>query len=104
MNKSQFEQLSKDELINLILNKQTPAPATRTKRKDWTKKPIPKPRRSVKQMFKDHEDNIIAPPVEFQDDIILPPPPFRDKPVPAPENQETRLVQSTDSNSKSQFY
>ena len=36
-------------------------------------KPIPKPRKSVKQMVTVYENNIIQPPIEF-----------RDKPVPAP--------------------
>ena len=56
--------------------------------KPRTTKPIPAPRKSVKQMVQDYEDNIILPPPEFRDDHkILPPPEFRDdyKILPPPE-------------------
>ena len=67
------------------------------------RKPIPTPRKSVKQMTKEYEDNIIAPPDEFKDEykpipkprktvkqmtkeyeshIIQPPDEFKDKPTP----------------------
>ena len=59
MNKVEF---SKSQLINLILQQ------------NKTIKPIPRPRKSVKQMVQDYEDNIIEPPLEFRDDY---------KPIPA---------------------
>ena len=67
------------------------------------RKPIPTPRKSVKQMTNEYEDNIIAPPDEFKDEykpipkprktvkqmtkeyeshIIQPPDEFKDKPTP----------------------
>lgn len=51
MNRSELEKLSKAELIDLLLNKMT------------SKKPIPTPRRSVKQLVTDYEQNIILPPL-----------------------------------------
>ena len=56
-------------------------------------RPIPKPRKSVRQMVKKYEENIILPPPEFRDKPvpaprklkpIIPPPEFRDRPVPLP--------------------
>ena len=52
MNRSELEKLSKAELIDLLLNKMT------------SKKPIPTPRRSVKQLVTDVEQNIILPPLQ----------------------------------------
>ena len=60
------------------------------------RKPIPKPRKSVKSMIDAYEDNIILPPLEFRDkpvpaprNFIIPPPPqFRDRPVPAPRTKK----------------
>ena len=57
MDKTTLEKLSKSELINLVLKQQ--------------KRPIPTPRKSVKDMVQQYEDNIISPPPEF-----------RDKPIP----------------------
>ena len=65
MNRFDLEKLSKTELINLLLNEKT------------NRKPITTPRRSVKQMVTDYEQN-----------IILPPPEFRDKPIPAPRTKK----------------
>ena len=47
-------------------------------------KPIPKPRKSVKQMVQDYEDNIILPPLEFRDDYKPTPKPRNKKPTPLP--------------------
>ena len=81
MIKSDLEKLNQSELINLLLNQdkmlrqllkekqQKPIAAPRTM------KPIPTPRKSVKQMVQSYEDNIILPPPEFRDDF---------KPVPKP--------------------
>ena len=63
MNKSYLEQLSKSELIELLLRKNKPTPAPRTK--TMVERPIPTPRKSVKQMVQEYEDNIIPPPLEF---------------------------------------
>ena len=45
--------------------------------KQEKKKPVPTPRKSVKQMVRDYEENIILPQIEF-----------RDKPVPAGKSSE----------------
>ena len=42
------------------------------------RKPIPAPRKSVKQMTKEYEDNIIAPPIEYRDEK---------KPIPLPRTK-----------------
>ena len=74
-------------------------------------KPVPLPRKNVKKMVQDYEENIILPPPEFKDDykpvplprknvkkmvqdyednIIIPPPEFKDdyKPVPLPRTKK----------------
>ena len=102
MIKNNLSKLTKQQLIKLLLNKQAPKPAPRTQRRDWTKEPIPYPRKSVKQMVQDHENNIIAPAAPFADkpkpwprnNIIKPPKQFRDKPKAAPRTKKiapTRL-------------
>ena len=76
MDKASLEKLSKSELINLVLKKQ--------------KRPIPTPRKSVKDMVQQYEDNIISPPPEFRDKPI---PIARTKkplqaPIPAPRTKK----------------
>lgn len=46
------------------------------------RKPVPTPRKTVKQMVKDYEDNIIPPPKKFRDDY---------KPVLAPRTKKLNL-------------
>ena len=80
MNKSDLEKLSKSELIKLIIKQNTkPVPAPRTKTR-----PIPKPRKSVQQMVRDYEENIIPPPLEFRDGYKPVPVPRTKRPVAAP--------------------
>ena len=84
MNKSNLSKLTKEQLIELLLESQKPSKKTTV--------PIPKPRQSVKQMVKDYENTIIKPPVQFRDgpqplprnNIIPPPIQFADKPKAAP--------------------
>ena len=81
MDKKDLEKLSKSELIKLLLKQQkpkiivvddtNPVPAQR--------RPIPTPRKSVKDMVQQYEDNIIQPPSEFRDDH---------KPIPAPRTKK----------------
>ena len=68
MNKASLKKLSKSQLIKLLLKK----PVQQKRR------PIPTPRKSVKEMVKQYEDNIIQPPAEFRDNY---------KPVPAPRTK-----------------
>ena len=63
MNKSNLSQLTKNQLIELLLAKQKPVPMPRTKKV----KPIPYPRKSVKQMVQNYENTIIKPPQQFAD-------------------------------------
>ena len=80
MNKSDLEKLSKSELIKLIIKQNTkPVPAPRTKTR-----PIPKPRKSVQQMVRDYEENIIPPPLEFRDGYKPVLVPRTKRPVAAP--------------------
>ena len=91
MNKSNLSKLTKNQLIELLLNQQTPNPAPRSK---WT--PIPYPRKPVKQMVQNYENTIIAPPKQFADkpkpwprnNIIPPPKQFINTPVPAPRTKK----------------
>ena len=78
MNNSDLKKLSKSELIKLLLKQNA--------RKPMDNKPVPKPRRlvlsprkSVKDMVQQYEDNIIGPPPEFRDDY---------KPIPAPRTKK----------------
>ena len=72
MDKASLKKLSKSEIINLLLKKHKPKNII----VDDTK-PVPAPRKSVKDMVQQYEDN-----------IIIPPPEFRDKPIPAPRTKK----------------
>ena len=81
MNKNNLSNLTKDQLIDLLIKRIAPKPAPRGK---WRKQetptptptplprrnkyiPIPYPRKSVKQMVQDYENKIIEPPAPFAD-------------------------------------
>ena len=75
MDKSSLKKLSKSKLIKLLLKQENkPVPATR--------RPIPTPRKSGKQMVKQYEDNIIQPPLEFRNNY---------KPIPAPRTKQNAV-------------
>ena len=92
MNKNNLSKLTKEQLIELLLESQKPSKKTTV--------PIPKPRQSVKQMVKDYENTIIKPPVQFRDrpivqprnNIIPPPKQFADTPVPKPRMKKMAPV------------
>ena len=96
MDKNNLSKLTKDQLIELILAKERPVPAPRTKKV----KPTPHSRKSVKQMVKDYENTIIKPPMQFRDqpivqprnNIIPPPKQFADTPVPKPRMKKMAPV------------
>ena len=69
MNENSLKKLSKSQLIKLLLQQNEEL---------QSRKPIPAPRKSVKQMVQDYEDNIIFPPPEFRDDY---------KPTPLPRTK-----------------
>ena len=75
MNETDLAQLSKTDLIKLILSLKADQPKTNKPRT-----PIPTPRRNVRQMIQDYEENIIDPPIEFRDDY---------KPIPKPRTKKT---------------
>ena len=79
--KENYNEFSKQELINIILdkNKLINILQTNKNQKSTHPIPIPKPRKSVKQMVNHSEDNIIEPPLEFRDDY---------KPIPAPRTKK----------------
>ena len=74
MDKASLEKLSKSELINLVLKQISPKPM----------RPIPTPRKSVKDMVQQYEDNVISPPPQFRDDYKPIPAPRTKKPLQAP--------------------
>ena len=71
--KESLKKLSKSELIDLLLKKESKNKPVIARRK-----PIPTPRKSVKQMVREYEDNIILPPPAFGDNY---------KPIPAPRTK-----------------
>ena len=86
MNKKDLKKLSKSELIKLLLKQdEKPVPTPRTLK---LKRPIPAPRKSVKQLIQDYENNIILPPLEFRDGYKPVPLPRTKKPVPAPRTKK----------------
>ena len=95
MDKASLKKLSKSELINLLLKQHKPknvivddtkpVPTPRIyKPVPAQKRPIPTPRKSVKDMVQQYEDNIISPPPEFRDDYKPIPAPRTKKPLQAP--------------------
>ena len=99
MNNSILARLSKSQLLTLLvqalqqnakLQQQPQTPITTTRKRT----PIPTPRKSVKQMVQNYENNIILPPLEFRDDYKPVPLP-RTRPVPVPVPR-TRPVPRTD--------
>ena len=105
MNKSYLEQLSKSELIELLLRKNKLTTAPRTKK--MVERPIPTPRKSVKQMVREYEDNIIPPPLEFRDDYKPTPAPrtkqreWTQHPIPAPRTKFTETTKALSGYTKS---
>ena len=114
MDKRTLLKQTKSQLINLLLkqnleikkllqknmklqpkNDNKPVPATRTK------KPVPLPRKSVKQMVQDYEDNIIRPPLEFRDDYKPTPKPRTKKPVPLPRTKIEQVARALKGYTKS---
>ena len=90
MDRASLKKLSKSELIKLLLKQENkPVPAKR--------RPIPTPRKSVKEMVTQYEDNIIQPPAEFRDNYKSIPAPRTKKnavkkPVPTPRT----IIKQTD--------
>ena len=101
MDKRTLSKLTKSQLINLLFKqnmeikklllknvKQQPKNDDNVK----PRRPIPTPRKSVKQMGQEYEDNIILPPLEFRDDY---------KPVPLPRTKIEQLAKALKGYTKS---
>ena len=85
LDKKDLKKLKKSDLIKLLLEQDKnskPVPLPRTVK---SKIPIPTPRKSVKQMVHNYENNIILPPHEFRDKPV--PAPRIKKPVPLPRTK-----------------
>ena len=80
MDEKNLKKLSKSELINLLLKQQKSkiVVVDDTKPSPKPRRPVPTPRKSVKDMVQQYEDNIIIPP-EFRDDH---------KPIPLPRTKK----------------
>ena len=88
MNKSDLKKLSKSQLIQMLLKQDLEMKKFKLRNiKQNNDKPIPAPRKSVKQMVQEYEDNIILPPLEFRDDYKPIPKPRTKKPTPLPRTK-----------------
>ena len=106
MNKSDLKNLTKTQLINLILKQNNEIKVSQQQNakpipKPRTTKPVPLPRKSVKQMVQDYEDNIILPPLEFRDDYKPVPLPRTKKPVTLPRTRIEEVAKALKGYTKS---
>ena len=84
MNKSDLKKFSKSQLIKMLLKQEKKKPENIIV--DDTK-PVPTPRKSVRQLVHDYEKNIILPPKEFRDGYKPVPMPRTKKPIPLPRTK-----------------
>ena len=95
MNTQDLKNITKSQLINLLLKqnmeikKLSKQILNQQIQIENIIKPTPAPRKSVKQMVQNYEDNIIQPPPEFRDDY---------KPIPAPRKSVKQMVQNYEDN------
>ena len=106
MNKGDLKNLTKTQLINLILKQNNEIKVSQQQNakpipKPRTTKPVPLPRKSVQQMVQDYEDNIILPPLEFRDDYKPVPLPRTKKPVPLPRTRIEEVAKALKGYTKS---
>ena len=96
MDKRTLLKQTKSQLINLLLKQNAEIkkllqknmkPQPKNDDNIKPRRPIPTPRKSVKQMVQDYEENIILPPLEFRDDYKPIPKPRTKKPVPLPRTK-----------------
>ena len=89
MDKQDLSNLTKEQLINLLLKQNTKIQLLKNK----LQKPVPAKRTNVKQMVQEYEKNIIPPPPEFRDDYKpVPKPRTIKRPVPAPRINVKQMV------------
>ena len=79
MDKSFLENLSKSQLIKLLLKVNAIKPIKIDTTVPKPRRPVPTLRKSVKSMVQQYEDNVISPPPQFRDDY---------KPIPAPRTKK----------------
>ena len=93
MKESSLKKLSKSQLINLLLQQNM---KLQPKNDDNVKprRPVPTPRKSVKQMVQEYEDNIILPPLEFRDDYKPMAKPRTKKPVTSPRTKIEQVAKA----------
>ena len=102
MNKSSLNNFTKSQLINLLLKQNAEIKALlQQNTKPKTEKPIPLPRKSVKQMVQDYEENIIAPPPESSDDHKPIPKPRTKKTIPLPRTKIEQVAKALKGYTKS---
>ena len=87
MNKYTLIKLTKSQLVELLLKQNSEIQKLLQKQK-----PTPAPRKRVKQMVQDYEDNIILPPPEFRDGY---------KPVPLPRTKIEQVAKAMKGYTKS---
>ena len=75
--------LTDSELENLVRVREEARPIAALRRQREAR-PIPAPRKGVKIMVQEYENNIIPPPPEFRDKPVPAPRTKTQKPVPAP--------------------
>ena len=90
--KSDFKKLSKSQLIKMLIKQEKKNPeiivVDDIKPSPKQMRPIPIPRKSVRQMVYDYENIIILPPQEFRDGYKPIPLPRTKKPVPMPRTKK----------------
>ena len=110
MKTSTLKNLTKDQLIELILkqNKKIKILAQKRQINDVIQpplefrddhKPVPAPHKAVKQMVQEYEDNIIQPPLQFRDKPV--PLPRTKKPVPLPRTKIEQVTKALKGYTKS---
>jgi len=98
MDKRTLSQLSKAELIQMLLKQNIEMKKLLLKQKP---EPTSNPRKSVKQMVQDYEENIILPPPEFRDDYKPIPKPRTKKLVPLPRTKIEQVAKAMKGYTKS---
>ena len=90
MNKQDLSNRTKNQLINLLLKQNTKIQLLKYKLNNIKpSRPVPTPRKNVKQMVQEYENSIIPPPLEFRDGY---------KPIPAPRKSVKQMAQEYEDN------
>ena len=84
MDKKNLEKFSKSDLIKLLLKVNAIKPIKIDTTVPKPRRPVPTPRKSVKSMVQQYEDNVISPLPQFRDDYKPIPLPRTKKPLQAP--------------------